>query len=58
LVKKLTRSSDKRFAAQVFLLAGTLSDKHQVSIGVADAEHKVRTCIPQLAPPALHTFGF
>jgi len=53
-IKQLSGSADKRFTAEVLLLAGALTDKQHLSIFYADADNNVVAGFAELAFFAFH----
>src|ERR1700730_3439722 len=47
--EQLTRSTDERLAAGIFIGAGSFADKHKLGVGVAYAEDQVRAKRGELA---------
>ena len=50
--EQLSRASDERLAAQILVVARRLADKHQIGLGVADAEDDVGAQRGELAAGA------
>jgi hypothetical protein len=39
----LTGAANKRFTLRIFIRAGSFSDKHDVGVGIADSENRLRS---------------
>src|SRR5206468_644009 len=52
LVQQITGAADERAALEVFVFAGAFADEHNLGVGIAFAEDRVRSLLAQPAARA------